>query len=148
LAFFFRRGNRILGPWRLPVLEACQFFRPVTASAIPFAYASLLFSAHHEPVVSPVSRSSVRVACSLARFQRFRRLYADHTELSYSPVSRPVLKDSLIVVTAQLYANRRAPQSRRNLASCSGVGSRATVQPRTVIPVGAWYLGISGFHRG
>ena len=45
----------------------------------------------------------------LAWFQYFRSLYADHTALSYSPVSFPAPNDSLIVVTAQLSANRRAP---------------------------------------
>ena len=33
--FFFRRGNLTVGPWRFPVVESCQFFSPVTASAIP-----------------------------------------------------------------------------------------------------------------
>ena len=33
--FFFRRGSLTFGPWRFPVLDACQFFSPVTASAIP-----------------------------------------------------------------------------------------------------------------
>ena len=58
------------------------------------------------------------------------------TALSCSPVSAPRLNASLISATAQLYLNRRAPQSRRNFAACSGAGSSVTVQPLTILP--AW----------
>jgi len=63
-SFIFRlnRGNFTVGPWRLPVREPCQFFSPVTASAMPPAYDSLLFSAHHGAV------------WFVTWFHRFRRL--------------------------------------------------------------------------
>jgi hypothetical protein len=141
-AFLLNRGNRITGPSRFPVREPCQFFSAVTASAIPFAYASFEHSRHHEPTGSPVSGSVITVTSALTSFHRFRRLHADHTASSYSPVSLPLSNDVLICATDQLNAFRRAPQSRRNCMACPGDGSSATVCPLTIMPGGGTYLAI------
>src|SRR5690349_18112887 len=60
------RGNRTIGPRRLPVREPCQFVSAVARLASPDEYASLEFSPHHG------------ATSHLALFQSLRRLYADH----------------------------------------------------------------------
>jgi hypothetical protein len=55
------RGNRTVGPRRLPDVESCQLPSAVARFASPDEYASFEFSAHHGAVVF------------LARFQVFRR---------------------------------------------------------------------------
>jgi hypothetical protein len=90
-------GNPTLRPWRFPARESDQFLSAAHRSAIPVAYASLEFSAHHGATTA------------FSAFHRLRSAYRFHGTGTWPGSAWRASRSAFTWPSAQLYALRLAP---------------------------------------